>query len=209
MAMFHALTRASAVFIVLALVGCQPAPAGEDATDPETPSTQPPAEESGADPDSSEDRSSDGLSAYTTVDLDACELISTDPESGARSWTCEGHAGIPLLAHDGDGRYDLDAGVQGGWAGIGPFNNLSETVEWRGPEGAPYAIIYRLRSAAPEMPNASWLIVESIGNRVEPGCVVARVDGATPNANVVAREAADRRARDFDCETDQPAGPQP
>lgn len=209
MATIHPLTSASAILIALTLAGCQPAPSGEDAAGSETPATQPPTQDPGAEPGDGEDRSSDGLSTYTTVDLDACELIRTDPESGGRSWRCEGHAGIPLLAHDGDGRYDLDAGVQGGWAGIGPFNNLSETVEWRGPAGAPYAIIYRLRSAAPEMPNASWLIVESVGTEAEPGCVVARVDGATPNANVVAREAADSRARDFDCETDQPTGPRP
>ena len=185
----------------LSLAACQPAePAGDATEAPATPDAGEP--EVPGDPRANDD----GLSVYTTVDLEACDLVRTDAESGGRTWSCEGHAGIPLLAHDGDGRFDLDAGVQGGWSGIGPFNTLSETVEWRGPPEAPYAIIYRLRSAAPEQPDASWLIVESIGTETEPGCVVARVDGAAPFANVRAREDADRLAQTFNCDTDQPAG---
>ena len=90
-----------------------------------------------------------------------------------------------------------------------PFNSSLTTVEWRMAAAKPFAIIQR------------WLIADNADRdekdrprdkamlavtRLPPGavCHVAYVDvAANPNANELARKAADELARDFKCDKDE------
>lgn len=194
-----ALIAATAALLVAA---CEPTQPGAETPPADTPApeTEAPAPE----PETPDAPATDGLSAYSTIDLDACDIMARYEEGTGTDWRCEGRNGVPLLVRESDGRFDVDAGVTGGAPGIGPFNNLSETVEWRGPAASPYAIIYRLRSATPEMPNISWLVVETIGTASAPGCPIAIIEGGVAAANARARQEADTRARTFRCDVDEP-----
>jgi hypothetical protein len=131
-------------------------------------------------------------SAYTKLDLDACKAVDSGEEAAWMEWECDGYGGLPLFVQSGDDRYDLDAGARDEdehWAAT--FDYPGDTVEWRLQGGKPFAIIYRLRNANPDRPASSMLIVESVGDGAKLGCRVAEIDGATTDANVLARQAAD------------------
>jgi hypothetical protein len=94
-------------------------------------------------------------------------------------------------------------------SGFGPFNSTTDTVEWRATNGKPFAIIQRwhLADSSAEdkdgRPTDRGLLVVT---RLPPGpvCHVAYVDvKANPNANELARKAADENARDFHCGKDE------
>lgn len=141
-------------------------------------------------------------SVYTDLDLDRCRLVEFIEEGESVRWECPGHAAIPLLVGSGDGRFDIDAGVENEeWETLPPFNNPGPRVEWRTAERVPIAIIFRLVSAVPEHPQAA-LFVETIGRAGAPGCTVAVIDARRPDANLRARESADRLAASFRCGTD-------
>jgi hypothetical protein len=141
-------------------------------------------------------------SVYTDLDLDRCRLVEFIEEGESARWECPGHASIPLLVGSGDGRFDVDAGVENEeWETLPPFNNPGPRVEWRMDGRVPIAIIFRLISAVPEHPQAA-LFVETIGRADAPGCTVAVIDARRPDANVRARDIADRRAATFRCGSD-------
>ena len=92
---------------------------------------------------------------------------------------------------------------------FGPFNSTTHTVEWRAAGGKPFAIIQRWHIAdnadqdKEGRPVAKPMLAVT---RLSPGpvCHVAYVDvQANPNANELARKAADEIARDFKCGKDQ------
>lgn len=142
-------------------------------------------------------------SAYTMLNLDRCRTLEVIEEGESVRRRCPGLAGIPLFVDAGDGRFDVDAGVDNDeWESLGGFNEAGPRIEWRLARGRPFAIIYRLRLTGPEQPPGSSLIVETIGRRGVPGCQIAIVDGALADANARARAIADRRARTHRC----PAG---
>lgn len=142
-------------------------------------------------------------SVYTELNLDRCRTLEVIPEGESVRRRCPGLGAIPLFVNAGDGRFDVDAGVDNGeWESIGGFNEIGPRIEWRRAGRRPFAIIYRLRLTSPEQPPGSTLIVETIGRRGAPGCEIATVDGALPDANARARAIADRRARTHRC----PAG---
>jgi hypothetical protein len=142
-------------------------------------------------------------SVYTELNLDRCRTIEVIPEGESVRRRCPGLGAIPLFVNAGDGRFDVDAGVDNGeWESLGGFNEIGPRIEWRRALGRPFAIIYRLRLTSPEQPPGSTLIIETIGRRGAPGCQIATVDGALPDANARARAIADRRARTHRC----PAG---
>ena len=94
-------------------------------------------------------------------------------------------------------------------AWFGPFNSSHATVEWRALDGKPFAIIqrWRLDDNADEdkngRPTAKPMLVVT---RLPPGpvCHVAHVDvKANPDANELARKAADEFARGFKCGKDE------
>lgn len=131
-------------------------------------------------------------SAYTRLDLDACKRTDDGSTPEYASWLCSGYGSLALFVQNGDERYDLDAGRESGEPiGGGSFNYPGETVEWRLFNGTPFAIIYRLRNANPDLPASSVLVVESVGRGTKPGCRVAVINGSLRNANERARQAAD------------------
>jgi len=142
-------------------------------------------------------------SAYTALDLRRCRTLELIEEGESVRRRCPGLGAVPLFVNAGDGRFDVDAGIDDGiWESLGGFNEIGPRIEWRLAGGRPFAIIYRLRLTGPEQPPGSTLIVETVGRAGAPGCRVAAIDGALPNANARAREIADRQARSFRC----PAG---
>lgn len=174
----------------------------EQAAAPAAPAPAQPAEK-GKDAATAPD--ADGYaSAYTAFDLAACRVTGEDPEGASVDYACPGHADVPLFVHLGDGRFDLDAGVDGEeFMTIGAFNELGDRLEWRTKDGAPFAVIFRYRDVAPQGEGRTVLAVERIGSTGSPGCRVAHVAGDTPDANGVARELADTVAEGFRCGTDE------
>ncbi|HWT13737.1 MAG TPA: hypothetical protein VN231_13365 [Allosphingosinicella sp.] len=141
-------------------------------------------------------------SVYTELDLDRCRIVEEVEEGESVSWECPGHATLPLLVGSGDGRFDIDAGIENEeWETIPPFNRPGPRVEWRMDGRVAVAIIFRLVSVDPEHPDSA-LFVETIGRADAPGCTVAVIDARLPNANERARQIADRRASGFRCGTD-------
>ena len=130
-------------------------------------------------------------SAYTKLDLDRCVRVDVVEEPESARWRCSGFKEVPLFVQDGDGRHDVDAGREDNdelWATT--FDYPGETIEWRLSGGKPFAIIYRLNGANPDVPSTSRLIVETVG-RSSQGCRIADIDARTKNANEKARRAAD------------------
>lgn len=143
-----------------------------------------------------------GSSVYTPLDLDRCRAIERIEEGESVSLRCPGLAGIPLFVNAGDGRHDLDAGVDNNrWESLPGFNRLRPRVEWRRRGRTPVAIIYRYILTGEQAPG-SVLAVASIGRRGRPGCLVVLIAGSLPDANMLARTLADRRASTFRCGRD-------
>src|ERR1700741_373245 len=115
-----------------------------------------------------------GSSVYTPLNPARCTIVEERPEEeGFTRWRCPGHGATPLFVSSGEGRYDIDAGVDSGqFEFFHTLNRPAPRVEWR-PRGG------------------------------RPGCRIATVDGTLPDANELARAAADRAPR-FRCGVDQP-----
>ena len=136
---------------------------------------------------------------------------------GSTTRVCPGTAGLVVLISEGDLRETVSVGrnraaaarepAAQGW--FGPFNSTTNTVEWRAVDGKPFAIIQRWHIAdnadqdKDGRPIAKAMLAVT---RLAPGpvCHVAYVDvKANPNANELARKAADEIARDFKCGKDE------
>lgn len=146
------------------------------------------------------------VSAYTDVDVEQCEMLSSD-EIGA-TWACEGLNGYPIVISEGDLRMTVSYGDNAMDEvamnqGFGPFNRLGAKMEWLSPADDPdnpVATILRWYLQQGEGPGESQILVVT---QLEPGavCQVAWIDAtANPDANELAREAAAELAGDFDCE---------
>ena len=92
---------------------------------------------------------------------------------------------------------------------FGPFNSTTHTVEWRAVDGKPFAVIQRWHIAdnTDEDKNGRPIAKPMLAvTRLPPGavCHVAYIDvKANPNANELARKAADESARHFKCGKDE------
>jgi hypothetical protein len=149
-------------------------------------------------------------SAYTDVDLDQCTVIHSD-DFGSR-WACSGYKGIPVMIAEGDLRFFVSYGFgapdeKAAQQTLPPFNTLGPKIEWRltNAEGGwkPFATILRFYTEREEGEDEGQILVVT---RLAEGntCHVAYIDArANADANVLAREAADELARDFDCD-DEP-----
>jgi hypothetical protein len=157
-------------------------------------------------------------SLYTSTAPKACRVTSggiPGNETGTR--VCPGKASLVVLINEGDLRETVSVGRNAAAAdkepaarsGFGPFNSTTDTVEWRAIDGKPFAIIQRWHLADIDAedkdgrPTDRGLLVVT---RLPPGavCHVAYVDvKANPNANELARKAADENARDFKCGKDE------
>jgi hypothetical protein len=159
------------------------------------------------------------ISTYTSTAEKDCKTAPQakgEPDDGF-SRVCPGMAGLIVVNAEGDLRQVVTVGRTRAAAGkepaaqawFGPFNSTTPTIEWRHPKGgAPFAIIQRWHLAdnddagADNRPRNKQMLVVT---RLPPGpvCHVAFVDvKANPNANELARQAADR-ARDFKCGQDK------
>ena len=77
-------------------------------------------------------RSTRPTSVYTPLDLDRCTVLSRVEEGESVAWRCPGFAGVPLFVLSGDGRFDLDAGIDNEmWESPEQFSGLPARVEWR------------------------------------------------------------------------------
>jgi hypothetical protein len=157
-------------------------------------------------------------SSYTSSAPKDCRMIGKSSKlDGSGTRACPGKSGLVVLISEDDLRETVSVGRNHKAAArepasqvwFGPFNSTAHTVEWRAVDGKPFAIIQR------------WLIADNADadrrgrpaakpmlavTRLPPGpvCHVAYVDGlANRNPNELAREAADKYARDFNCGRDE------
>jgi hypothetical protein len=157
-------------------------------------------------------------SFYTSTALKDCRVSGA--HNGVDDSTtrfCPGRAGLGVLVSEDDLRETVSVGHSRAAAGkepaaqawFGPFNSTTATVEWRALDGKPFSIIQRwhLDDNADEdkngRPTAKPMLVVT---RLPPGpvCHVAYVDvKANPDANELARKAADEFARGFKCGKDE------
>jgi hypothetical protein len=133
-------------------------------------------------------------------------------------WICPGYAGIPVRISSVDARsfvsfgHNAKAELANRETLTSP-NGEGNVIEWRIetlPDGKlrPFATIVRWFTAVPsekgdETHRGQVLVV----TRLNPGgvCHVGYVDGrANPDANELARQIADERARKFRCGQDTP-----
>jgi len=157
-------------------------------------------------------------SVYTSTAPKDCRVTGKpNDEDGSASRVCPGKSGFVVLINEGDLREVVSVGRNreaaakepAAQAWFGPFSSTRDTVEWRAADGKPFAIIQRWliadngeqdRGGSPK--NRAMIAV----TRLPPGavCHVAYVDvAANPDANELARRAADEFARGFKCGEDE------
>jgi hypothetical protein len=156
-------------------------------------------------------------SIYTSTAPGDCRVSSTGngvDDSATR--VCPGKAGMVVLVSEDDLRETVSVGRNraaaarepAAQAWFGPFNSASTTVEWRFSDGKPFAIIQRWHIAdnSDEDKNGRPVAKPMLAvTRLPPGpvCHVAYIDvKANPDANQLARKAADQSARGFRCGKD-------
>ena len=157
-------------------------------------------------------------SSYTSTAPKDCRVTSAG--NGVDDSTirvCPGKAGLVVVISEDDLRETVSVGRNRAAANrepaaqswFGSFNSTTHTVEWRAVDGKPFAIIQRWHIADnsdPDKegrPTAKPMLAVT---RLPPGavCHVAYIDAqANPNANELARKAADELARNFKCGKDE------
>ena len=155
--------------------------------------------------------------AYTSTAPKGCRAIAPrNNEDGSATRVCPGKAALVVLVNEDDLRETVSVGRDRAAAAkepaaeawFGPFNSTTTTVEWRMQDGKPYAIIQRWHIADNSDPDEEGRPKDKAMlavTRLPPGavCHVAYVDvAANPNANELARKAADKIARGFTCSKD-------
>jgi len=157
-------------------------------------------------------------SSYTSTAPKDCRVRSAG--NGVDDSTirvCPGKNGLVVLIAEDDLRETVSVGRNRLGASrepaaqtwFEPFNSTTNTVEWRAANGRPYAIIQRWHIAdhsertKDDRPTTKQMLAVT---RLSPGavCHVAYVDvQANPDANELARKAADETARHFNCGKDK------
>ena len=157
------------------------------------------------------------ISTYTWTKPQLCrktKRVIIDGDEYASTRVCPGKAGYAVIVDDDDLRTTVTIGKNGKANAViaggseGRFSSVHDTVEWRSVKGAaePFAVIIRWSFRDPndeskEGKDLPLLIVA----RLSPGpiCQIALVDTtAEQDANALARQIADERARGFKCNTD-------
>lgn len=157
-------------------------------------------------------------SSYTSTAPKDCRVTSAG--NGVDDSTirvCPGKAGLVVVISEDDLRETVSVGRNraaadkepAAEATFGPFNSTAHTVEWRALDGKPFAIIQRWHIAdigdvdRNGRPIAKPMLAVT---KLPPGpvCHVAFIDvQANPDANDLARKAADETARGFSCGKDE------
>ena len=157
-------------------------------------------------------------SSYTSTASKDCRVRSAG--NGVDDSTirvCPGKGGLVVVISEDDLREAVSVGRSRAAADkepaaqswFGPFNSTGPTVEWRTLNGKPFAIIQRWHIAdnSDEDKNGRPIAKPMLAvTRLPPGavCHVAYVDvKANPDANELARKAADETARGFECGKDE------
>ncbi|TGN85105.1 hypothetical protein EOW77_0019845 [Bradyrhizobium yuanmingense] len=158
-----------------------------------------------------------GSSYTSTAPKDCRQIGKPSALDGSSARVCPGKDGLIVLIAEDDLREIVSVGRSRKAAAeepaakvwFGPFNSSETTIEWRAAGAKPFAIIQRWHIADnsdPDKqgrPNTKAMLVVT---RLPPGpvCHVAYVDAiANPNANELARKAADDLARGFTCAKDE------
>lgn len=151
-------------------------------------------------------------SSETSLDLNLdCTVMQSD-DFGS-TWACPGLKGMPVMVSESDLRMSVSYGLnstteKAAKQKLQPPNRLGDKIEWRvsNADGywKPFASILRFFTKGEAgKPEGEVLVV----TRISPGatCHIAYVDAlANPDAEALARKAADDKAKDFDCETGEP-----
>ncbi len=159
-------------------------------------------------------------SVYTKLDFkNGCTTTSEAEEGASITLRCKGYLDHPVNYAEGDLRAAVSfgeqpAGYEAPWQSFGPWNRISETVEWRLKDGKPVATILRwfidnidpaTGSADPTRVGNVLVVSRLAGLDGKPGCMAGLVDArANSNANEIARNISDTLAEGFDCATDKP-----
>lgn len=150
-------------------------------------------------------------SAYTDINLDECTVMESDDFGSV--WACAGYKGYPVRIAEGDLRFYVSYGFGAADERAAeqtppPFNYLGQKIEWRLGDRSgswrPFATIVRYFTDKGDTSDKEGQVL--VVTRIEPGktCQVAYVDAlANPDANELARQAADEIAPGFDC-ADEP-----
>jgi hypothetical protein len=157
-------------------------------------------------------------SSYTSTAPRDCRVSSAgNGVDGSTIRVCPGKAGLKVLVSEDDLRETVSVGRSRAAAenepaaevSFGPFNSTTTTVEWRALDDKPFAIIQRwhIADVSDEDRNGRPIAKPMLTvTRLPPGavCHVAYIDvQANPNANELARKAADEIARGFKCGKDE------
>lgn len=141
-------------------------------------------------------------SSYTTLDLEACEVLKVYEEGGGADLRCDGQGGFDVFVSEGDARMDVDFGVRNeAFETFSAFNNIGKTIEWMEDQDGLQAAIIRFLIDV-DGRKAEALVVSKVGTPDAPGCVVAVVDAAAEQANGTARGLG-AMAKFFDCDSDR------
>ena len=154
---------------------------------------------------------------YTTFDSEKCRHTRGKDVEDYGSWRCPGHAGTDVVLSAGDQRMQVsfgrDAAREPAAKQTFPaFNSVYKgTVEWRietlpNGKARPFATILRwnVKLEGDERDTTGRVLVVT---RLGPGgvCHVGYVDArANPDANALAVQIADDKARRFQCGKDKP-----
>src|SRR5262245_32525382 len=154
--------------------------------------------------------------AYTQLDLSKCRHKPGREVEDYGSWRCEGYGGNFVFVSAGDQRTYISYGpklaetVAAGET-LAAFNSEGKTIEWRierkGGKPVPFATILRWNTTVMQDNGSTVPGQVLVVTRLGPGgvCHVGYVDGrANPNANELAVQLADTRARTFKCGKDKP-----
>jgi hypothetical protein len=153
---------------------------------------------------------------YTKFDSKQCQHSRGRAAEDYGFWRCAGHDGIAVRLSAGDQRMQVSFGTNAAREPAArqtfpAFNNVYEgTIEWRlearpGSKPRAFATILRWNVRLEQDERTSTgqvLVVTRLGSGV---CHVGYVDArANPDANALARQIADERARGFQCGKDKP-----
>lgn len=154
-------------------------------------------------------------SAYTDFIADKCAHTKGTEAEDYGEWRCKGYGGIIVKMWGNDQRYTISYGKNAqdepaARQTLASFNSEGKRIEWRieskNGKKIPFATIMRWNTfVSDEKGDATRgqvLVVTKLG----PGgvCHAGYVDGrANKNANELAREIADKHARNFTCGKDK------
>jgi hypothetical protein len=154
--------------------------------------------------------------AYTPLDLSKCRHKPSREVEDYGSWRCPGHGGNFVFVSAGDQRTYISYGPKpadtlAAGETLASFNSEGKTIEWRierkNGKPVPFATILRWNTTVMQDNGDTVRGQVLVVTRLGPGgvCHVGYVDGrANPNANELAVQLADTRARNFRCRKDKP-----